>query len=280
MSLLHRRNPTVKFTLVCALATAMIAITDPVTPALLYALAVMGVLASRAIPVREFIFAQWPFALFATSLLIVNLVTRHGGHPIELGPVTLSSHARGIGISMAARTLFVGVLSLAFIRTTDAIALMTSLHQHARMPATMTYAVMAAFRLLEDMPAQWQTIRSAQAIRDPNRRRAPAKQGRRNRAEAGGAPAIARLRLPTTPAALGRAAFTLLVVSVRRSERLSISMETRGLGARPRTLYRPVHLDHRDLVFTLAISGALLAVVLLTAAQGWLRGPGNLIAGG
>lgn len=272
MSPLHRRNPTVKFVLVCVLATAMIGITDPITPALLYALAVTGVLTTRAIPARQFLFAQWPFALFACSLLIVNLVTRHGGHPIEVGPLTLSSHALGIGLSMAARTLFVGVLSLAFIRTTDAIALMTSLHQHGRMPATMTYAVMAAFRLLEDMPAQWHTIRSAQAIRDPNRRRLTPKST--------GEAAVPRLRLPATPTALGRAAFTLLVVSVRRSERLSISMETRGLGAGPRTLFRPVTLDRKDLVFACTVGLAMLAVVLVTAAQGWLRGPGNLIAGG
>lgn len=278
MSPLHRRNPTVKFMLVCVLATAMIAITDPITPVLLYLLAIGGVLSTRAIPAREFFFAQWPFAMFATSLLIVNLVTRHGGHPIEVGPLTLSSHALGIGVSMAARTLFVGVMSLAFLRTTDAVALMTSLHQHARMPATMTYAVMAAFRLLEGMPAEWQTIRSAQAIRDPRRQLTiPKKRGVRAQPDA---PRIPQLRLPAAPRALGRAAFTLLVVSVRRSERLSISMETRGLGAGSRTLYRPVPFNRRDVVFAVVTSAAVLAVIAVTWANGWLRGPGNLIAGG
>lgn len=278
MSALHRRNPTVKFTLVCVLATAMIMITDPITPTVLYLIALIGVLTTRAIPAREFLFAQWPFALFATSLLIVNLVTRHGGHPIEIGPLTLSSHALSIGVSMAARTLFIGVLSLAFLRTTDAIALMTSLHQHAKMPAKMTYAVLAAFRLLEDMPNQWHTIRCAQAIRDPDRRHTTPKGN--GVVSSSDEPRLRQLRLPTTPKALSRAAFTLLVVSVRRSERLSISMETRGLGAGRRTLYRPVPIGPRDAVFAISASTVMLAVIAVTGAMGWLRGPGNLIAGG
>lgn len=276
--LLHRRNPSVKLILVCVLATAVIAITDPVTPAVLYALALLGVLGARTMRPGELVIAQWPFALFALSLFVVNIATRHGGQPVDLGPVTVSSHGLSIGASMAARTLFVGVLSLAFVRSTQATSLMTSLYQHVRVPAAFTYAVLAAFRLLEQMPHQWQAIRQAQAVRDPARKlavRGRAKTGAAHR-HAGGAP-LPQLRVSTSPRMLLRAAFTLLVVNLRRSERLAISMQTRALGLGPRTIYRPVDLTRADFAFAACVLVAAAAVVVATAWAGYLRGPANLL---
>src|SRR5699024_3770 len=80
------------------------------------------------------------------------------------------------------------------VLTTDGARLMTSMHQHLRLSGRFAYAVLAGYRLLEQLPQTWATIRAAQAVRDPWRR--------------GRGPSAA-------PRALGRAAFTLLVTSLR-----------------------------------------------------------------
>src|SRR5665647_2067559 len=75
---------------------------------------------------------------------------------------------------------------------------------------------------------------------------------------------------------LTRAAFTTLVMTLRRGERMSIALETRGLGAGPRTIFRPVPLDHRDGAFALVVLAAVGAVLLLAWRAGWLAGWGAL----
>ncbi|WP_421741064.1 energy-coupling factor transporter transmembrane component T [Cellulomonas sp.] len=95
--------------------------------------------------------------------------------------------------------------------------------------------MLAGYRVLEDLPERWTTIRQAQSVRDPRRR--------------AGTP-------PRDPGSLTRAAFTLLVVALRQGERMAIAMETRGLGSGPRTVHRPVALDHRDALFAAVVLGA------------------------
>src|SRR5699024_310549 len=153
------------------------------------------------------------------------------------------------------RTLLLGISSAPCVRPSAGARLMTSMHQHLRLSGRFAYAVLAGYRLLEQLPQTWATIRAAQAVRDPWRR--------------GRGPSVA-------PRALGRAAFTLLVTSLRRGERMSIALETRGLRARPRTIAAPSNLTRADLlVSVIALAGT--AVVLLGSWQlGTLRGLGAL----
>ncbi|WP_251150905.1 energy-coupling factor transporter transmembrane component T [Cellulosimicrobium sp. Marseille-Q4280] len=255
MSPLARWNPTVKLATVLVLSTAALLVTDPVTPAIGYGLALAALLALGRVPLRAVAVGHVPFLVLATSLLVVNVLTRPGGDTVVIGPVTVGSTGLTIGVSLALRTLFVGVLSLTLVLTTDPVRLMTSLHQHARLPATWTFAVLAAHRLLEELPGTWHTIRCAQAVRDPRR-------------TAG--------HLPRSPRALGAAAFALLVGAIRRSERLAIALESRGLGAGPRTTSRPVALGPLDVLAGVAVLAAAAGVVVLGARAGWLTGLGAL----
>ncbi|MCB7137599.1 energy-coupling factor transporter transmembrane component T family protein [Cellulosimicrobium marinum] len=256
-TVLGRWNPTVKLATLLTLGTAVLLVTDPVTPTVGWVLVLVALLVLGRVRLRTLALAHVPFLGFATSLLVVNVATRPGGAPVDLGPVTVGADGLGIGASLALRTLFVGALSLTLVLTTEPVRLMTSLHQHARLPASWTFAVLAAHRLLADLPGTWHTIRCAQAVRDP--RRTPG-------------------TLPRSPRALGAAAFALLVGAVRRSERMTIALESRGLGSGPRTTSRPVPLGTADVAAAVLVLLLAAAVMVVGVHAGWVTGLGRLTA--
>jgi energy-coupling factor transporter transmembrane protein EcfT len=249
-SVLHRRNPTVKLAVLLVVSLLVLVPVDPWTPLVLLALAAPAVVHAGRIPWSALGRATLLLAPFAFSLLAVNAVTRDGPVVAEVLGLEVTRTGVQVGAALAARTVLVGTLAVAFTLTTDGARLMTSLHQHARLGARPTFAVLAGYRVLEDLPERWTTIRQAQSVRDP------------------------RLRpgaLPRDARSLARAAFTLLVVALRQGERMAIAMETRGLGSGPRTVHRPVALDRRDAVFAGIVLGACLLVVLLSWRAGVLR---------
>lgn len=267
-SVLHRRNPTVKLAVLLVVSTVLLAVVDPWTPLALWLLALVAVAWAGRIPWRLLLRAQLVFGPFALSILAVNCVTRDGPVVAAVGPFEVTGPGLAIGLSLMLRTLLVGTLSVAYVLTTDGARLMTSLHQHVRLGARPTYAVLAGYRMLEQLPERWTTIRLAQAAREParaDRRGSAPTSGRRGRpGRAGGR------RLPASPRALARAAFTLLVVTLRQAERMAIAMETRGLGAGPRTVHAPVALDRRDAAFAAVTVGVCVAVIATAARLGVL----------
>jgi len=249
---LGRRNPTVKLGLLLVLSCAVLFVLDPVTPAVLYLLALAAVLAATRVRLRTLALAHVPFASFALGLLVVNAVSRAGRPVAELGVLTVTDAGLAVGAALAWRTLFVGVLSIGFLVSTDPVALVTSLHHHARLGARPTYALLAGHRMLEELPREWQTIRQAQRVR-------PAGDGRA---------AAARAWL--------RAGFGLLVVSVRKGERMALALETRGVGLSPRTTWRRAPLGPADAAMVVAVVAVLAGVLAASAWLGVLRGPGAL----
>src|SRR5699024_6012451 len=117
------------------------------------------------------------------------------------------------------------------------------LQQHARLPARYAYALLAGRRVLDDLPQQWETITRAHRVRLPL-----TPQGR-----------VARLRARDRI----RCAFSLLVDAVRRADRVAFALETRGLGAGPRTLWRPVPLEAADALLAPGVALAVAAVLVL-----------------
>jgi energy-coupling factor transport system permease protein len=234
-TLLGRRNPSVKLALLFVVSAALLFVWDPVTPALLYLTAVPAVLVTTRIGVRRLAVAHVPFAAFALGLLVVNLVSR----PVDEGLL--------IGSSLALRTLLIGVLSTAFVATTDPVDLMTSLRQHAHLSPRVTYALLAGYRMLQEMPREWETIRQAQAVRGPLRTDGT---------------------LPRDTTSLARASFALLVHSLRKGERVAQTLESRGLGLAPRTTWRQVPLSRADAVLVVVVLAAFASALGTTSALG------------
>lgn len=226
---LHRRNPTVKLVLVFVVSLANLFLLDLRVLALLYAAAVGSVLLCRAVGLRTLLLGHLPFLAFGVGLVAVNWMTRP-----ENGLV--------IGAALALRALVVGVLSIAFIATTPPRDLMVSLVQHAHLSPRFAYPLLAGHRMLQTMPARWATIRAAQSVRAPRGRRGRARFGVRE---------------------FSRAAFALLVGSIRASEQIALALESRGLGTGPRTVHRPVPLTRTDWALAVLVPSTFAALVAL-----------------
>lgn len=254
-SLLGRRNPTVKLAVTALVSVILLFVLDPLTPAALYLLALIGVAVSARMAPRVLALAHLPFLAFALGLLLVNALSRPGLELWQAGPLRVTSQGLEVGAALAGRTLVIGVLAIGFLRSTDPVDLMTSLHQNARLSSRVTYAVLAGYRMLQEMPREWTTIQHAHAVRAPTRE---------------------DHRLPRGARHLAGVVFTLLVVSIRKGERLAQSLESRGLGLQPRTTWRPVPVRRSDWVFALVVLAAVAVVLTGSAALGVLRGPGAL----
>lgn len=235
---LARCSPVAKLGLVLTASVGLLFTTSAATAAALWALASMGVwLAGRA-QLRRIVGFQLPVWWFATSTLLVNLVTRPGPALASIGTLTLTEPGLVLGLALGARTLAIGALASLFVLSTDAVAFVASAQQQAHLPARYAHALLAGYRLLEQLPAEWATIRAAHAVR---------KRGRTRGRDA-------------WPAGFVRSALALLVVSLRRGGQLSEALESRGLGRAPRTVWRRMSWHWRDGVLT----GVALVVGLLT----------------
>ena len=258
MTLLERLNPSVKLLVLSALSLSLLVVFDPWTPGTLYLLCLGAAGVGRQVRVRTLLVGQVPFALFGLGSFTVNAVTRGGAVIWSAGPLEVTDDGIAVGLALALRTLVVGVAVIAFLSSTDPARLLSSLRQQLRLPARASYALLVGYRVLDELPEQWLTIRRAHAARHPDPR--TSRNG----------------RLPLTPALAWRATMSLLVVALRRGERLAIVMETRGLGAGPRTIWRPTPVTRHDLVFAVISVGVLALVFALTALTGRLAGPTSL----
>lgn len=252
---LARRNPTVKLVLLGLVSLVAIFLLDPITPAVLYLCGLIGVVASVRVAPRTLLLVQLPFLGFALGMLIVNMLSRPRTVLWQAGILRITEEGLSIGTALAARTLLIGVLAAGFLLSTDGVALMTSLHQNARLSARVTYAILAGYRMLQEMPREWTTIRQAQAVR------ADLSDG---------------TRLPRTPRHLARVVFTLLIVSIRKGERIAQALESRGLGLEPRTTWRQIPVTGADWALAAGVMTTVAMVVTSTATLGILEGPSAL----
>jgi len=252
---LARRNPTVKLAVLFVASVALLFVLDPVTPSIVYLVGLIGVTVGGRLLLRAVLTAQLPFLAFALGVFSINVLSRPGTVLWQEGPLRVTVEGLVVGAALAARTLAIGILSIGFVLTTDSLALMTSLHQNARLGARPSYALMAGYRLLQQLPGEWAAIRAAQAVRAPLRRDDTVRRG---------------------AASFGRAAFALLVLAIRRGERMAQSLESRGLGLEPRTVWHPVRIGPIDVVFGVAVVTGLGILIAAAGLSGLLSGPGAL----
>lgn len=252
---LARRNPTVKLALLFVVSVAVLWVLDPITPVVLCALAGGAICAGAGLRWGEFARALVPFVAFGAGVLMVNALSRPGTVLWSGSILRVTTEGLSVGAALAGRTLLTGMLAVAFIVTTDAVALMTSLHHHAKLDVRVTYALVSGLRMLQQMGGEWRTIRWAQAVRAPLDRKGRPRGGVR---------------------AFMAAGFVLLAGAIRRGERVAVTLESRGLGRRPRTTWRPAPLERMDAVFAGVVVAVLALVLVVAGLMGVLRGPGAL----
>lgn len=242
---LHERNPSVKLVVLFTVSLATLFLFDLTVLGLLYATVVAAVLACRAVTVRGLLVGHLPFLLFGIGLIGVNALSRPGTPAFD-APVRVTVEGLAVGCALALRGLVIGVMTIAFGASTPPRDLMVSLVQHARLSPRFAFSLLAGHRMLQTMPARWGSIRAAQAVRAPLTR-------------------AGRHRFGVLE--FSHAAFALLVASIRASERIALALESRGLQAGPRTLWRPVPLGLQDLWLTLGVLSTFAAMVLLTGTH-------------
>ncbi|NCT91164.1 energy-coupling factor transporter transmembrane protein EcfT [Cellulomonas sp. APG4] len=255
---LARTEPAVLLAVVVAVPLVLVRTYAVVPLLVLWCLAVLAVLTLTGLGPRRLLLAQLPFVSFGASLVLVNAVTRDGAVVASLGPLAVTDTGLAMGAALAVRTLLVGTCAVAFLAVVDPGRLLTSLHLVARLPVRVTCAALAAHRMLDDLPAEWMTIRRAHAVRRPARAdgsREPARDVR----------------------SLATATFALLATSIRRAERVAVALESRALGALPRgarTVWRrpgpegEVGRPGRHDVVLVAVCATALVLALATGSGG------------
>ncbi|WP_298591626.1 energy-coupling factor transporter transmembrane protein EcfT [uncultured Kocuria sp.] len=237
-SLLGRTNAVVKLAGALLLTVVLLLSADPVTSGTV----LLGEVLLLALA------GQHPFALLrrAWPVVVAALVSGWGTALLaeDSGPVLLDLGVTGIsagsvaaGAAIALRGLALALPGLMLVLTTDPTDLADGLAQTLRLPARFVLASLAALRLVGVMVSEWATLAMA----------------RRARGAGSGYGPVGALR------EFGGQAFTLLVQSLRRATRLSVTMEARGFGAGPRTWARVPGYSWRDAVVLAGCAAAAAA---------------------
>ena len=228
---LSRWNPSIKLISLFVLSVSLLFIWEPVRPALLWVVLVIVALTVGNVPPKWLAIAHVPFIAFGFGLFLVNVLSR-------------SEDGVLIGAALAGRTLVIGVASILFLTSTPPVELMRSLNQNLKLPASITFAILAGYQLLLSLPREWQTIRAAQLMRT------------------GGATLNRSGKPKLKFKEAMRLVFTVLIVALRRSERIATSLESRGFGLKPRTVYRPIPVRGLDVLLGFMVCAGAIAYCL------------------
>lgn len=259
-SFLHRRNPTLKLMSVMVMMLAVTMAFDPWSSLafLLVGLGVQCVLGR--VPLRS---VGWPllFMLILGALGFVGSNAFFYAPPParsvtvlwQRGALKVTAEGLRVGISLTIRMLAIMVFSIIFVTTTDPTDFVLSLIQHARFPFRLGYGILVAYRFVPLWRTELDIIRSAHRIRGVGE----------------------RMTLRGRWEQLRRYAVPLLAAAIRKSERVSVAMDSKAFGALPtRTYYRRLDVGWVDwamLVGTLLLTTLILFVL---ARIGLLAGYG------
>ena len=245
-SLLGRSNAVVKLAGALLLTAVLVVSADPVTSGvvLLGEIVLLGLAGQRPLAL---LLRAWPVVLAAlvSGWGTVLLAEDSGPVLLDLGLTELSAGSVAAGAAIAMRGLALALPGLIVVLSTDPTDLADGLAQTVRLPARFVLASLAALRLVGVMFTEWTTLAMARRARGAGTGRGP----------------VGALR------EFGGQAFTLLVQSLRRATRLSVTMEARGFGAGPRTWARVPSYSWRDAVVlagcaTAAVAGPVVSVLL------------------
>jgi energy-coupling factor transporter transmembrane protein EcfT len=178
--------------------------------------------------VREFRAAASRMALPALGILGVVWVN------------WLATSSTQAAVSSGLRVAAVVLPGVVLLPMIDATALADGLAQRWHLPARVVLPVLAAVRLLESLRIEWKTIQSARRLR-------------------GIAAETIGERVRQFPGLV----FSLLVQALRRADRLSVAMQTRGIERPGRTWARASVLripDRALLLGSIALSGLALFI--------------------
>jgi energy-coupling factor transport system permease protein len=236
-SVLGRVSPLVKLGVAAAWLVGLVATLDPHVPIVLIAAALLAAVTLGRVPLREF--ARGALPLWAAAIVIGSFNTifsAENANPLAVelarwGPLRLTEQAVANGFAIALRVVAIACASVLFARTTDPTALADSLVQQARLPERFAYGALAAYQAVPRLNEDLVTLREARRIR--------------------GLPASWHPRVLVG----------LLVLAVRRADRMAIAMDARAFGLGPRSRFR--ELLWRSIDGLVAVGGVAVLTVAL-----------------
>jgi energy-coupling factor transport system permease protein len=234
---LRRVNPLSKLAAALLYIAAATIVFDAAFQLLLLAVVAVALMALERIGPLALLKVLLPFALVGFGYLWANLLfpASTATYSESLGaPAFLFDPAANAGATLFLRALSFGLISYAFVRSTDPADLVRALMQRARLPAFIGFSVFSALQFLPYLREDLRQIRLARSMRAST----PASRWARLR----GVPGLA---------------IPLLASTVRKASRAAISMEARGL-------HHPMRRTSlRSSVFAWADAAFLLASLLL-----------------
>ena len=233
-----RASPVAKLLLVGAWMAGLALTRDPRPPLILGAIGMAAsVVLGRVRPAAlAAALAPLGFAALTVGLFNALLNPANGDASlaalVSLGPIRLTAPAVGAGAAIACRVGAVAVLGIAFALTTDTTRLVDALVQQAGVPERFAYGALAAFQAIPRLAEDLVSLREARRIRG--------------------------LRASWHP----RILVGLLVLAIRRADRMAVAMDARGFGSGPRSRYR-VERGSRSDVVLLGAGGVILVAAML-----------------
>jgi energy-coupling factor transport system permease protein len=248
-SYLHRLNPLTKLVLTFPVAALVSLVFEPVTPLVIAVVATLVTWRLGHVPLPSILRPLGYSLLLGFGMFWTGALYYAGqgadGPSVVPGPVHLSEASLLYGLTMITRLLAIFATSSLFVLTTNPVDFVVALIHQARLPVRVGYAVFAAYRFMPLMHEELDNIRAAHHVRGATSDRS----------------FLARVRQT-----IGYA-IPLLVISVRRAERVALAMDSRGFGARPdRTYFRRTTLSRADLVFALGATVVLTFIVTVPHA--------------
>jgi energy-coupling factor transporter transmembrane protein EcfT len=238
---LGRASPLLKLGVALACLVGLATTLDPRPPLVVAALVLAaGILVGR-IGLRALAGGLAPLWLAALGIAVFNgLFSAANADPaapemFRVGPIRLTEAALAGAVGIGARVLAIGAIGVVFGLTTDPTHLVDSLVQQGHVPERFAYAALAAYGAIPRFAADLETLRQARRIRG--------------------------LRGGWHP----RVLVGLLVLAIRRADRMAIAMDARGFGIGPRSRYRVVRW--RVLDAAVAIGGAAMLAVALSVGR-------------
>lgn len=241
--LLRRVNPVTQVLGLAVMTTPLMVTIDVLSASIalvleLLLLPLVGLTPRRLLVRLVPLFLAAPLA--ALSML---LYASPGGQVFwRFGPAVISENSVTLAAAILVRVLALGLPAIALLSRIDPTDMADGLGQVLRLPARPVLASLAGVRMAGLMVGDWHALHRARRVRG---------LGDGNRV-----------------AGFLAGAFALLVMALRRSAKLSLTMEARGFGADvPRTWARPSRVGVADAVM-MAIC-VLIPVVALGAALHW-----------
>lgn len=235
---LGRASPLATLGVAAAWLVALATTTQPGPPLIVAAAAIAAAVGPGRVPPRDLARGLAPLWAAALTVGLFNaLLSPANADPsatvvIAVGPLHLTAPAVQAGAALALRVVAIVAVGVGWSRITEPTHLADALVQQAGLPHRFAYGALAALQAIPWLAEDLAALREARRARG--------------------------LRTSWHP----RVLVGLLVLAVRRADRLAVAMDARGFAAAQRTHFRLVRWSRVDGAVVL-VGGLVLAGIAL-----------------